>query len=100
MRWTRRAYTDVWESTALDLYGSVVNGATVQQEVWRLSLAGEHANAIGRAAASALAELETAFEDINSESIKYMMGLRTISMVRDQTCTAMGMQLIGHSACH
>jgi len=67
MRWARRAFTDVWEQSVPRPFWFGIKGATVQRGVWRLSLAGEYAKSTGQAAASALIDLEKAFENISFE---------------------------------
>ena len=86
MRWTRRHITDLWEGTFVRPGWFGQRGRTCQQATWTLSLAGEFAQATGQAAASALIDLEKAYEHINHEylwkmAIKHKFNLRLLRFV-------------------
>ena len=65
MRWTRRQVTDRWERSFVRPGWFGQRGQTCQQATWTLSIAGEYAQATGQAAASALIDLEKAYEHIS-----------------------------------
>ena len=83
MRWLRRQVTDRWEASVPRPYWFGCRGASVQHAVWRASLAGEFARATRKSAASALIDLEKAFERIFfswlcQAAVKYKFPLRLL----------------------
>ena len=65
MRWSRRQYTDKWEQSVPRPFWFGARGSSVQKGVWKASLAAEYAQATKQSVATAMVDVEKAFERFN-----------------------------------